>query len=582
MELTPEETAAFDLARRTGNLSHFTERFFRLPRSGTRFTTEDRVEQYGLLYDVWSKAGKPDQEFEATLDDTPAKLLVEWDEHYGGYPVFLLPHGFLMLPWVNELVSPRVNLGLAITGTGTGKTCSVAIAMLSYAAMYPGSRWINVAPTGYQASLMLGEIEKWCAATSPFRRFIKPSRGRNELWVERPYPLITIEVYEGYPSTFTCQTVGYDASNILGTEGDWFNCDEAGLLENISIAEHKLTTRLRGTRTTGELRWGKLTWITNPHLNPELMTLMSKYQGLIDQGAPDVLVEEGLDSSANIYVTKWQLEKQSRTMSTLEQDRWHGGQMSAAFSGSGVDIRLLELCHSEAMDKEAEEFGYTDDVVGLRKFSMPREHGHAYIVVGDPGEGTVTSLSTMNVPVVMVFDVTHFLEEKHSIKLVHLDWLDGYGSYNPWLSSMKDAMVTYRATAYYDAGNVQSAFEDLVGGFADEMWVGRTQQVFFSGTISVKRWAVTVWKQLMADKQFEWPKIDGLWHQARIFDPAKKNRPDDLVACILVLCRAFQLEDTFWSRFVDQYKWNQEDSDASDTTGVMATAKDDRYARMVA
>ncbi|NIV36738.1 MAG: hypothetical protein GWN58_47075, partial [Anaerolineae bacterium] len=92
-----------------------------------------------------------------------------YEPYYGGEPMFLLPHGFLPLPWLEEFCSPSINLSLAITGAGTGKTCGIAIAMLAYCALYPGFSALNVAPTGYQAALMLSEISKWCSPGSPFR-----------------------------------------------------------------------------------------------------------------------------------------------------------------------------------------------------------------------------------------------------------------------------------------------------------------------------------------------------------------------------------------------------------------------------
>ncbi len=583
-ELTREEQHVFDEALKTGNLSLFTERFFRLPNSGTRFTPEDRVEQYDLLHDAWQKAGKPDTDFEVVLGDVPTTLRVEWDEaeHYNGYPVFLLRHGFLMLPWLNRFISPDINLGLAIAGAGSGKTCSLAIAMLSYCAMYPGFRALNVAPTGYQAELMLGEIEKWCANKSLFRRFIKPSRGAHSLWVQRPYPLITIEVYDGYPSQLMCQTVGRDATGILGSEQDWINCDEAQLLAGISAAEPALYTRLRGTRSTGALRWGKVTWITNPGPNPELSALMGKYQDLIDKGAKDVLVLEGEDSSANIYVTKWQLEKQSRVMSGLEVDRWHGGMMSAAFSGMGISEHLLERCRTQEMDNYAEEFGRHDDVVGLRAYEMEYEPGHGYVVFGDPGLSVIASQSTMNVPVVMVADVTDFLMRRHGTKLVALHWIDGDGSYTPWIDKMKAMMLKYRGSGYYDAGNVQTAFDDLEGAFGGDFnWP--VEPIFFSGTIVPKRWSVTILTQLMRDAQFAWPYIKGLWHQARIFDVSKRTRADDLICCLLVLCMAFQKENAFWERLMATYKW--EEGEDGQPVPVLVDDEvtqvgDDRHARL--
>ena len=59
--LTPQEQDIFDRTLKTGDLNIFTEHFFRLPFSGTWFTTEDRVEQYDALYHIWDGLGKPDK-----------------------------------------------------------------------------------------------------------------------------------------------------------------------------------------------------------------------------------------------------------------------------------------------------------------------------------------------------------------------------------------------------------------------------------------------------------------------------------------------------------------------------------------
>lgn len=537
-----------------------------------------------MLHDLWQKAGKPDSEVGLLIGDTqqPTTFKVVYDPYYGDNPMFLLPHGFLPLPWLDEFCSPRTSLALAITGTGSGKTAGVAIAMLAYCALYPGFSALNVAPTGYQASLMLGEISKWCSPGSPFRDmgFIKPSRGANDLWIERPYPLVTVEVWPGWPSTLVCQTVGRNADNILGSERDWINIDEAQLLMAIETAEPKLTTRLRGTRATGVLRWGKLSWITNPGPNPELVILQEKYQSLIDNGAEDVLVIEGLDSSVNIYVTTRQLRQQQRTMSQRQQARWHGGQMAAAFANAEIDERLLEFCHTPRMDAAVKEIGHTDDEVGLYHYEMKWEPEHVYVVAGDTGKKDRLSLNVNNVPVVMVFDITGFLERTHTIKLVAFYWLDGAGSYKPFMRCVKHAVLRYHAHAYYDATTVQTAFEDLGREDGFEGWP--TQPVFFSGQASVKRWAITIMTQLMQDRYFEWPYIRGLWHQARIFDLSKRNLADDIIACILVLCQAFRTESIFWDRLVELYRWEVDDEDnpASPAEENAYQGKDDRYARL--
>lgn len=584
VDLSSSDLAIFERAQRTGDISEFTERFFRLPMSGTWYTTQDRVEQYAMLHGLWQKKGKPDDEVTLLVGDTqqPTTFRVIYDPYYGDNPMFLLPHGFLPLPWLDAFCSPLTSLALAITGTGSGKTCGIAIAMLAYGALYPGFSALNVAPTGYQASLMLGEISKWCSPGSPFRDmgFIKPSRGANDLWIERPYPLVTIEVWPGWPSTLVCQTVGRDANNILGSERDWINCDEAQLLMNIETTEPKLTTRLRGTRPTGVLRWGKLSWITNPGPNPELVILQEKYEALQKHGDEDVLVIEGLDSSVNIYITQRQLNQQKRTMSQRQQDRWHGGQMAAAFADSEIDERLLEFCHTPRMDALVKETGHRDDEVGLYHYETPWEPEHAYIVVGDAGKKDRLSLNVNNVPVAMVFDITGFLERAHTIKLAAFYWLDGAGSYKTFLRCMKHAMLRYHAAGYYDATNVQTAFEDLGREDGFEGWP--TTPCFFSGVAAVKKWAITIFVQLMQDRYFEWPYIRGLWHQARIFDPSKRNLADDIIACILVLCHAFRLETIFWDRLVELYRWEVDDDDevARAAEAVTYAGEDDRYARL--
>ncbi|MCK5643666.1 MAG: hypothetical protein KAJ19_22895, partial [Gammaproteobacteria bacterium] len=58
--ISPQELAIFQKARRTGNLDEFTQIYFRLPKSGTWYTKEDRVEQYEMLHDAWVAAGMPE------------------------------------------------------------------------------------------------------------------------------------------------------------------------------------------------------------------------------------------------------------------------------------------------------------------------------------------------------------------------------------------------------------------------------------------------------------------------------------------------------------------------------------------
>lgn len=580
MKLTAQEEAIFARAARTFNLDEFTEYFFQLPMSGTWYTVEDRVEQYAVLHNAWKGSGKPDTEFAADIGGVETVFKVAWDEYYGGEPMFLLPHGFRTLPWIRQFISPQITRGLAVTGTGTGKTAGVAIAALSYCAILPGFRFLNVAPTSEQANLVLGEVEKWCSNTR-FSRFIQKTAGVNPLWVARPYPVITIEVYDDYPSTFTCQTVGRDATGIQGGERDWINADEAQLLGGLNDMKPILATRLRGTRNTGIPRWTKQTYITNPGRNPEMTAMMEDMEKEVEKGAKNVLVLRNVDSSVNIYLTKRQLEEQRKSLvSSRTIDRWLGGQMSAAFDDSEISEEIIDNCKSDDMTEFVEEHGVYSDAVGLVKYELPYNPDATYVVVGDVGKSGLSNLSSMNVPCVMVWEIPQsFLEDPCVLTAFY--WFDGGGSYKTFVAVMRRAMMKYGAQGYYDATNVQSAMEDFDSAFAKLP----TTPIFFSGPAMQKRWALTVFIMMAGDGLFKWPYIRGLWHQARIFEMGNRKRADDIIATLLVLMLAFRVESTLLDKIIDRYGWEPDD-DGTEQEGIYSDEDTyyggDRYARLIA
>lgn len=557
-ELSNKEQELFKYVKRTGDWDAFSERYFKLPMSGTWYTPEDRVEQYSAMYDVWSELGQPEEKFTVEIDSKPTELRVSWDSYYSGYPIFLLPHGFRTMPWMRQFLAPETTKAIAVTGTGSGKTAGCAIRALTYCALYPGYRFLNVAPGQAQADLALGEVSKW-AANTEFKKFIRMSRGANPLWKEKPYPTITIDVVDGYPSMFTCQTVKGDATQVLGGERDWINADEAQLLEGIEESQEILATRLRGTRSTGAPRATKLTWITNPGHNPELMSLMDQYRDLQEKGDKSMLVLEGIDTKDNIYLTKRQREEQAKVLNKRSLERWHGGLMSAVLQNSEIGEEPLEQCFNQEMhdwcyNPENDQCKIVGGL-GIMEYYRPPKAGHAYVVVGDTGKGNIASLNTQNVPAIMCFDVTHFLEKP--MELAAFAWFDGDNNYETFTSKMLKMMARYGATGYYDAGNIQTAFEDMDERFAR----APTTPVLFSGMGNQKRWAVAIAIQLMNDQQFRWPRIKAFWHQARIFEYASKRKADDIIAALLVFCLALRLEGTMWSRFVEVYKWDEEGFD---------------------
>lgn len=576
--LTSQEEDIFKRTLKTGDLDIFTEHFFRLEWSGTWFTPEDRVEQYDALYSIWSALGKPGKRFGAKPDGVPTEFKIMWDPYYGDYPMILLPHGFRSLPWVKEFVNPRITKGLAITGTGSGKTAGLAIAALSYCALYPGFGFLNVAQQQATSQLMLNEVVKWVAG-SAYERFIIPSRGTHNYWKERPYPTISIDAGAGIASTFMCQTLGrmsgvsqVAAKGVLGQGQDFISVEEAQLVEDVRSVKNVLTTRLRGTRANGIPRFTMARWITNPGANTELGILMETYQELYDDGDEGVLVLEGLDSSVNLYITKKQLSEQAKDMSQQEQDRWMGGQMSAVLLNNEFGEELLELCKDPELAKRAEQLGKMHDAVGLNFYELPFDPDRNYVIASDFGKSHLVGLHSVNVPCVMVFDITNFLREP--TKLVAFYWVSGEGNYNIFMNLCKRAMVRYKCVCYYDATTVQTMPEDL-----DPAWSAMpTTPIFFSGEPGRKAWALAVLVQLLSDGQFALPYLKGLWHQARIYEIGGRKKADDIIATLLVFALSLRYQGDLWDLFVRSYNWEElrdEDRNEKPPAQIM-----DRFGRL--
>jgi hypothetical protein len=560
MTLSHEEELLFRNVIRTEQWDLFGDRYFILPMSGTWYTPEDREEQWKAFLDLWYMAEMPHDKLLVDVGDAKAEFVVFQDPYYGREPIFLQRHGFRTMPWMREFLSPQITRGAAETGSGSGKTGGVAIRALTYCALFPGFRFLNVAARQYTADLMLGEIEKW-VLNSPFRKFVVSAGNVNPLWSVKPYPTITVEVIEGQPSTFICQTVGQEGIAIIGGERDWINVDEAQLLTQLAEINPILVTRLRGTRLTGVPRWSKLTWISNPGLSSEWNTLRDNYRSMMEKEQRGVLVLEELSSDLNIYVTKRQLEEQRRSLTEREQERWLSGISTHISSESPFPEEAVERCRNNALTEEVEKIGVFHDSFGLLEYELPYDNSHTYVVTGDVGKSHLNTMNSQNVPCVMVWDITDFLEIP--IRLAAFYWMDGQNTYETFQDKFIYACMKYRARSYYDATNIQSALED-VGGFKN---LPATQPVFFSGSINRKRWAVSVAALMMQNGLFEWPHIRGLWHQCRMYNPSSRKVPDDIIATILVFMFALGEEQTLWTRITERFKFDPRTGELEEREG---------------
>ena len=119
IELTSLEKHLFERARRL-DVNPFSSHFFKLPASGTRYTPEDHVTQYEMIYDLWQQAGKPGDTMALQANGQDLKYLLEWGA-YGSEPVFLFPHGYLFLPWAIDMITSRKPIAVVEGGTGSAK-----------------------------------------------------------------------------------------------------------------------------------------------------------------------------------------------------------------------------------------------------------------------------------------------------------------------------------------------------------------------------------------------------------------------------------------------------------------------------
>ncbi|KRT69437.1 MAG: hypothetical protein XU15_C0011G0119 [candidate division NC10 bacterium CSP1-5] len=557
---------------RDGDLNVLTNYYMRLPGGGTRWRAEGgetghyrSLFEYGQLHEMWVQAGRPEQEMKLEVEGFGLmRIETRWTEL--AEPDFLYPHGYLFLPWViqNGLIDPSVAVVLAITGTGTSKTSAVAVAGLGCCALYPGFRFLNVAPTENQAVLMVEELTKWCTDT-PFTKFVEMTRG-GELFVSKPHPTVVIRSPFGpqYESRFVCQTIGRDgtAQNITGKNVDWLNVDEVQYLMGIVAALGTLMTRSRGQRANGEDMWSKLTMLTNPPedgmLNPELEVLKGRIRTLAEKNDPLVKARyvEGIHRDANVYITDRQKAFHGALLSEAEQRRWLGGDTNSSSLNRLLPEVLFNRCHDEEMDKDllAERIpSESRGEMGVIRYRVPPIARHSYIVVGDPGKSYPAQLSDQNVPTVLALDLTTFMVKP--IPLVYFGMLDGDGTYDPWLSAFKQCMDDYAAMGYYDATNLGlTGFEDS-GVFASY----QTVPVTFAG--NNKAWARSLFTLLAQDSHFAWPKLTALWYQGGVYrekGPGHDKLSDDVIASLFVYCLAVRYEGTLWSRVVDKFRINED------------------------
>lgn len=432
-------------------------------------------------------------------------------------------------------------------GIGSGKTVGVGMAAAYFCGtVHPDFKFMNAAPTAYQAGQMHEEILKQ-AAGCPFEKLIWNRR-------YRPYPKIEIRFKVGpvlVSSLMEFMSVSDNARNIFTYEGDWINVEEAALLDNLDEVMLSLGTRLRGSYR-GRARMGRLSLISNPWDNPYFWYIFD-----MCEGDPENYLSMYVSTKSNQNITPKQLDNIIKRIPIADRERFIEGKRPEG-RGNFFNKAKISMCEDQYMGAiiegkvENKVEGYRlqrDTGVGVSYFQTPYDKSRQYMIFGDLG---TDSAPNRNSPVVGVFDVTLFPEIPAS--LAAFWWGNGEGSIRPFLKWLLRFAEEYRPLVTgVDSTGTQKYTAEITNSFLagkdskDMNWVGvghelklkegfRITGMDFSGpkkTAYLRSAAFLVEAELLS-----WPSIvTGIRSQLGNYDPerdkpGKKGIPQDLVAMI--------------------------------------------------
>lgn len=410
-----------------------------------------------------------------------------------------------------------------IAGIATGKTTAVAASYLVDCLTIPYFRALNTSVTAKQAELPFAMVQGWIENGNKLDHLI----GDVAL---RPYPTITFK----NGSVWIFRTAGKDARFIRGSEYDRINYDEAGL-DPVGETIKVLRGRLRGTRVDGTQRMVRLDVTTSPTPAPWLEERFHKGW----KESPDFDPENFLSLRISTYMNTSLTAQMIRLMEAEYSDDMIDVELRGMFPEYGLSLfprGHVLACTDQSLNDAAElalrpenggkaRPGYTIEEhprFGITKFELPAEPGSIYIMGGDPG---TDSPPKRNTGVVMVMDTT-----KKPNQIVYFHWVDGKGSYNPFLSSYKYALDKYRPVLRgLDTTGTQKAIDELafenVGIQVDGLSFNRDKEGMLNSLIV----AVT-------NHSMSWPVIRGIQRQMTTYSrETDKKIPQDIVMTLAEL-----------------------------------------------
>lgn len=410
-----------------------------------------------------------------------------------------------------------------IAGIAAGKTSVVAASYMIDCMTTPYFKALNTSVTAKQAELPFEMIQPWIEHND-----------RLEHWIEdislRPYP--TIKFVNG--SEYVFRTAGKDARFIRGHEFDRINYDEAGL-DFIGGAVKVLRGRLRGVRADGTKRMARMDVITSPTDAPWL-------RERFDWGWPEnpaANVKDFLSIRASTYMNTKLDPHQIELMEAEYTDDMIDVELRGMFPEYGMSMfnkKHIHACVDQSLNDALTEALFPEDKTppkkgynyvehpryGITHFEMPSRPDGLYIMAADPG---TDNPPRRNSAVVGVLDIS-----KKPAPLVYFSWIDGNGSYNPFLQNFKYAMQKYRCVLKgMDTTSTQKAIDELAfenhGIDIDGINFARDKDALLNSLI-----------YSVSNHEMSWPTIKGIIQQMSAYSRENESKlAQDIVMMLAML-----------------------------------------------
>ena len=440
--------------------------------------------------------------------------------------------------------SKTISNSTILAGIASGKTTIVAASYHIDCLTTPYFRALNTSVTAKQAELPFVMLMNWIEGNPKVEHLIDNVR-------ERPYPTITYK----NGSEYVFRTAGKDGRFIRGMEFDRLNYDEAGL-DFVGETAKVLRGRLRGRRANGEERMARMDVTTSPTSSPWLEERFDRGWSNSDKFDANNYLSMRISTYMNTMLTPQQIAMMVADYS----DDMIDVELNALFPNYGLsmyprvhvnactDISLNDACEAALRPEDGSKPkpGYKLEEHprhGITHFELPFEPDKQYIMAGDPG---IDGPPKRNAGVVMVMDV-----RSKPRRVVYFDWVNGMGSYNPFLASYKYAMRKYRPVLKgMDTTGTQKAIDEL----AFENLGMEIDGINFNKD---KEGMLNALNLMVTNHECSWPAIRGLYKQMVSFNRENEKKiAQDIVMTMALLA------------FLERHIMDYSDDDKAPDTGT--------------